>query len=51
MAKRNTRAKDRPNERADRAKLTTEESLQRLQEFTKRKEHFVAAVRKGAKKP
>jgi len=34
-------------EQAERAKLTAEESLKRLQEFGKRKEQFVAAVRKG----
>jgi hypothetical protein len=47
MAKGKKRVKGLPTERADRAKLTAEESLKRLQEFTKRKEHFVAAVRKG----
>lgn len=31
----------------DRAKLTAEESLKRMQEFNKRKEEFVATVRKG----
>ncbi len=36
-----------PAERAERAKLTVEESLKRLQEFARRREHFVAAVRKG----
>ncbi|MCI0702642.1 MAG: hypothetical protein L0241_16280 [Planctomycetia bacterium] len=30
-----------------RVKLTAEESLKRMQEFPKRKERFVAAVRKG----
>ena len=33
--------------RPGRAKLTAKESLKRLQEFAKRKEHFVAAGRKG----
>jgi hypothetical protein len=33
--------------RASRAKLTALESLKRLEEFPERKEHFVAAVRKG----
>ena len=47
MAKGKKRVKVLPTERADRTKLTAEESLKRLQEFTKRKEHFVAAVRKG----
>jgi hypothetical protein len=32
---------------AGRAKLTAEESLKRLQEFAKRKEQFIASVRKG----
>jgi hypothetical protein len=30
-----------------RAKLTPEESLKRMQTFAKRKESFIAAVRKG----
>jgi hypothetical protein len=46
MAKGKKRIKGLPTERADRAKLTVEESLKRLQEFTKRKEHFVAAARR-----
>ena len=47
MAKGKKRAKGLPAQRAGRAKLTAEESLKRLQEFAKRKEHFVATVRKG----
>jgi hypothetical protein len=47
MAKGKKRMNKLPAERSQRAKLTGEESLKRLQEFTKRKEHFVAAVRKG----
>ena len=47
MAKGKKRVKGLPSQRAKRAKLTAEESLKRLQEFAKRKEHFVAAVRKG----
>jgi hypothetical protein len=47
MAKRKKRVKGLPTERADRARLTAQESLKRLQEFSKRKETFVAAVRKG----
>ena len=47
MAKGKKRGKGLPAERAERAKLTAAESLKRLQEFGKRKEHFVAAVRKG----
>jgi hypothetical protein len=34
-------------ERPKRAKLTPEESLKRMQDFSKRKEKFIAAVRKG----
>ena len=33
--------------RAERVKLTAEESLKRVRAFGKRKEAFVAAVRKG----
>jgi hypothetical protein len=47
MAKGKKRVKNLLTERAEHAKLTAEESLKRLQEFGKRKEHFVAAVRKG----
>jgi hypothetical protein len=47
MAKGKKQIKGLPPERPGRAKLTAEESLKRLQEFTKRKEQFVAAVRKG----
>ena len=47
MAKGKKRVRNMPAERDERAKLTAEESLKRLQEFAKRKEHFVAAVRKG----
>jgi hypothetical protein len=47
MAKGKKRIKGPPAERADRARLTAEESLKRLQEFSRRKEHFVAAARKG----
>ena len=34
-------------ERPPRVKLSAEESLKRTQEFDKRKEQFIAAVRKG----
>jgi hypothetical protein len=44
MAKGKKRVKRFP---PDRAKLTAEVSLKRMQEFAKRKEHFVATVRKG----
>jgi hypothetical protein len=47
MGKAKKRAKGPPSEGTGRAKLTSEESLKRLKEFAKRKEHFVAAVRKG----
>ena len=47
MAKGKKQAKSLPSQRTERARLTAEESLKRLQEFAKRKEHFVAAVRKG----
>ena len=47
MAKGKKRVKGLPSQRAERAKLTAEESLKRLQDFAKRKEQFVAAVRKG----
>jgi hypothetical protein len=47
MAKGKKRGQNLPAQRPARARLTAEESLKRLQEFGKRKEHFVAAVRKG----
>ena len=47
MAKGKKRVKGLPPERAERTKLMPEESLKRLQEFPKRKEFFVASVRKG----
>jgi hypothetical protein len=37
----------REAKRPERAKLTPEESLKRMQEFSKRKEAFVAAIRKS----
>ena len=46
MAKGKRRAKGLLTERVERAKLTAEESLKRLQEFAQRKEQFVAAVRR-----
>ena len=46
MAKEKNRIKGLPAKRAGRAKLTAEESLKRLHEFAKRKEQFVASVRK-----
>ena len=47
MAQGKRRAKGLPAQRTERGKLTAAESLKRLQEFAKRKEQFVAAVRKG----
>ena len=47
MAKGTKRTRSRTTGRADRVKLTPEESLKRMQAFDKRKEAFVAAVRKG----
>lgn len=47
MAKGKKRGRGLPAESAERAKVTAEESLKRMQEFAKRKEQFVAAVRKG----
>ena len=40
--------KKKPRQPAtERAKITAEESFKRIQEFSKRKERFVAAVRNG----
>ena len=47
MAKGKKQVKNQSGERVARVKLTAEESLKRLQQFANRKEHFVAAVRKG----
>jgi hypothetical protein len=47
MAKPKKRGKSLPTERTGRAQLTAAESLKRLEDFAKRKEHFIAAVRKG----
>jgi hypothetical protein len=47
VAKGKKRVKSVPSGRAERVKLTAEESLKRMQEFSKRKDHFIAAVRKG----
>ena len=46
MAKKIKRVKSKGFLR-DRAKSTTEESLKRMEEFPKRKEKFIAAVRKN----
>ena len=47
MAKRLKDLKEVRIERPPRVKLSAEESLKRTREFDKRKEKFVAAVRKG----
>lgn len=47
MAKGKKQGKGAPSVRTERVKLTAAESLKRLQEFPRRKEHFVAAARKG----
>lgn len=47
MAKRIEDLKKVKPERPPRVKLSAEESLKRTQEFEKRKEEFIAAVRKG----
>lgn len=47
MAKGKKQAKALSIDRKDRVQLTAEESLKRMQEFDKRKEQFIAAVRKG----
>ncbi len=47
MAKRLKDLKELKIERPPRIKLSAEESLKRTQEFDKRKEQFIAAVRKS----
>jgi hypothetical protein len=47
MAKSKKQGKTTTGGRPARAKLTAEESLKRMQDFPKRKERFIAAVRKG----
>ncbi len=47
MAKEKKQSKKPLADKRKRVKLTAEESLKRMQEFAKRKEHFIAAVRKG----
>ena len=47
MAKRLKDVKEIKIERPQRAKLSAEESLKRTQEFDKRKERFIASIRKG----
>ena len=47
MARRLKELKELKIERPPRLKLSAKESLKRTQEFEKRKEQFIAAVRKG----
>ena len=47
MAKKARAAKPLKFERPKRLKLSPEESLKRMQAFAKRKESFIAAIRKG----
>jgi hypothetical protein len=47
MAKRLKDLKELKIERPPRVKLSAKESLKRTQEFDKRKEQFIATVRKG----
>jgi hypothetical protein len=46
VAKKNAKAAE-GNSRPKRGKLSAEESLQRMREFDKRKESFIAALRKS----
>jgi hypothetical protein len=47
MAKRSKDLKEVKIERPPRLKLSPEESLKRMQEFDKRKDKFIASVRKS----
>jgi hypothetical protein len=47
MAKRLKDIREIKIERPPRAKLSAEESIKRTQEFDKRRENFIAAIRKG----
>jgi hypothetical protein len=47
MAKRLKVSKKVKVERPPRAQLSAEESLKRMQEFDKRREQFIASIRKG----
>ena len=47
MVKKRERAQESTFQRPKRAKLSGKESLKRMREFSKRKENFIAAVRKG----
>lgn len=47
MTKKANVVKEIKIERPERAKLSAEESLKRMKEFDKRKEKFIAAIRKS----
>ena len=47
MSKKLKEIKDIKIERPERAKLTAKESLKRMQEFSKRKDKFIASIRKS----
>jgi hypothetical protein len=47
MPRKRKEIKDGQIDRPERAQLSAEESLKRVQDFAQRKERFVAAVRKG----
>jgi hypothetical protein len=47
MAKKREGVREQKIQRPERVKLSPEESLERMQDFAKRKERFVAAIRKG----
>jgi hypothetical protein len=47
MAKRAQKVSELKIERPQRAELPPAESLKRMEAFNRRREHFVAAVRKG----
>jgi hypothetical protein len=47
MAKKPQRSQTVKASRTQRVKLSAEESLKRVREFARRKEAFIAAVRKG----
>ncbi len=47
MAKKTTRNQPPITGRSQRIKLSAEESLKRVREFDKRKEAFIATIRKG----
>jgi hypothetical protein len=47
MMKKSKSVKEIKIERPERVKLTAEESLKRMKEFGKRKEKFIAAIKKS----